>query len=247
MGWLDRLVRLRRSRLPLRWAGVGCAALLAIAATVASAVAPLGWHWLHALGETLSVWLSVLAIGGVAISLFLQIHQLRIARFQSARTLQLELMQILMADDDLLSWFPGTPGNRVERRRLIYMNLMWKYLEMGLEIGYVSEAALREHLRQQISTPTGRRLWGQVGQLYRVEANTRARHRFAVIADEVFASLNAEIPGPQGRAVVRPARDRARKIAAAAGLGALMAVAAARWGRPRSVAVGQPKNPASSG
>jgi hypothetical protein len=130
---------------------------------------------------------------------------------------------------------------------LIYMNLMWKYLEMGLEIGYVSEAALREHLRQQISTPTGRRLWGHVGKLYRVEANTRARHRFAVIADEVFASLNAEIPEPQGRAVVRPARDRTRKIAAAVGLGALMAVAAALWGRPRSVAVGQPKNPASSG
>jgi Family of unknown function (DUF6082) len=223
---LDRLVPLRRSRLPLRWAGVGCVALFAMAATVASAVAPLGWRWLHALGQTLSVWLSVLAIGGVAISLFLQIHQLRIARFQSARTLQLDLMQILMDDDDLLSWFPGTPGNRVERRRLIYMNLMWKYLEMGLEIGYVSEASLREHLRQQISTPTGHRLWSNVGQLYRVEANTRARHRFAVIADEVFAGLNAEVPKPDGLAAVRPAVKRSRKIAAAVGLGVLIAALA---------------------
>jgi hypothetical protein len=134
--------------------GVTTAFLLVVIGLVASplAVALMAdqagggdWDRLSKVGEAYgapSAILSGLAVVGVAISLIVQTRQLRAAQIQGMRVMQLELMRMLLDDPALAAVSPTSLGVSQEQwRREIYLNLLFKYLELGYATKYVPRAA----------------------------------------------------------------------------------------------------------
>lgn len=134
---------------------------------------------------------------------------------------------------------------RTEWRKNIYTNLFFKYLEMGYEIGHISEVSLRQHFAGQFRLTHAREFWRRVGDTYRVDAATKATRRFYKIVEEEHRRAlgrpgidlaptkqvpPGEIAAPDnGRACGR--RTAARCVIAGVGVGAGLVAGTAiqRW------------------
>lgn len=183
------------------------------------------WDKLSDISQTFGVasaLLSGLALAGLALSVLLQTRQLKIGQFQGMRAMQLELMRMLLEDPALAAISPKTHNiSRKQWRREIYINLLFKYLEMGYAIGYVGEEGLRGHIREQLDVPSARQFWKRSRQLWDVSATSPTRRRFFNLVDgEYHAAVDRHRTPPA--ASRPPSRVRARKgrrIVAAIGLG----------------------------
>ncbi len=164
----------------------------------------------------ISALLSGIAVGGVALSLLMQAHQTRIDQARGMRVSQLELMKVLLEDPSLRPVSPianAYPGPAW--RKSIYLNLMFKYLEMGYEIGYFSETSIRTHTTNYFQIEHAREWWGRARDDYRPDAHSRRLRRFLRIVDEQYAKAVAEraafgetgeIPDEEVVERVRPSR-----------------------------------------
>ncbi|MCW6008851.1 hypothetical protein K1W54_30550 [Micromonospora sp. CPCC 205371] len=195
--------------------GVSTAVLLVVIALVASPLAVvliadqtvgLDWARLSDIGETYgaaSAVLSGLAVVGVATSLIVQTRQLRVGQIQAMRVMQLELMRLLLEDPTLVTISPTSLGvSREQWRREIYLNLLFKYLEMGYATKYVPEGSLREHIRDQFRVESARVFWGRARPLWASNRSNNARRRFYDIVEAEYARHpRSEIEEVPSRAV----------------------------------------------
>jgi hypothetical protein len=139
--------------------------------------------------DAASAFLAGLAVAGVAVSLVMQVRQIRISQVQAARLMHLELMRMLTADPALRATSPAAVAVTPEEwRRSIYTNLFFKYLEMGFEIGHISEEALRQHFAAHFRLAHARDFWRRTAETFRVDADRRATRRFFQIVDEEYRS-----------------------------------------------------------
>jgi hypothetical protein len=148
------------------------------------------WTRLGNIGQTydgMSALLAGLALGVVAASLTLQVRQVRISQMQAIRTQQLELLKMLIDDPALRTTSPSAIGVTDEQwRRTIYMNLFFKYLEMGFSVGDISDESLRQHFSGQFQLEHVREFWLRARETFRIDADGRTSRRFFHIADEQY-------------------------------------------------------------
>ncbi|GAA2486966.1 DUF6082 family protein [Winogradskya humida] len=123
------------------------------------------WGTLSDVGQTYgaaSAVLSVLALGGVAVSLHMQRRESKAAREQSIRGLHTELLRMALDDETFLECW-GSIGDPVDvawYRQHIYLNLIVSHWQMMWEIGALTEAHLRLTAAGLFGGPLGRRYWG---------------------------------------------------------------------------------------
>jgi hypothetical protein len=142
----------------------------------------------------ISALVSSVALVGVAASLVIQTRQLRTSQLQATRAAQAEMVQIWLGNPRL--FLPGDDAT-AEPTDLYafhaFTNLVLKYLELGFEIGVVSEPSVRMQAADLFQSRYRQHWWSEVARpVYNVEAKTRRERRFARIVDEEFGKAAKE-------------------------------------------------------
>ena len=175
------------------------------------------WARLSNIGQTYgaaSAVLSALAVGGVAISLFLQANQGRANQVQMVREYQRELVRILLDDPELYlpCWrsydLPGLDINA--KRQQLFSMLRMNYAQMGYEVGIIDEPSLRgDLLKGTFQGVAGREYWMDARQRRSLNRRAPAR-RFWSIVDDEYREAVAAGPPVMGRTLgdVIPASKR---------------------------------------
>lgn len=130
---------------------------------------------------------STFTLIAVTIALFLQIRQTRVAQLQVTRTLHMQLMNLALEDKDLRqTWGPTTGVTEERRRHLLYINLIFKYLESGYVIGEFSQKTLHRTLANRFRHEIGRMFWLSAHHAYKNDATGRRAREFCKIADREY-------------------------------------------------------------
>lgn len=108
------------------------------------------------------------------------------------RALHTNIVKMAMEDTDLAEvWPPLQPGLRPRRnRQYLYANLILQHIWLNIQIGVLTEAEMRNHLRYVFGSPIMREYWAAT-------RTTRARtlvpdtpeFAFSRVGDEVFLEL----------------------------------------------------------
>lgn len=166
------------------------------------------WTRLSNIGQTYgaaSAVLSVLALGGVAVSLVLQHRESKAAREQNLRALHADLFKKALDEEIYLEcWGPiGTSTDRTWYRQHIYLNLIVSHWQLMWELGALTEVHLRLAARGIFAGPLGLRFWGEA-RLIRpaAEKGRRARAFHQILEQEYQQALThrpteAEEPSAQ--------------------------------------------------
>ncbi|MDG5807772.1 DUF6082 family protein [Streptomyces ossamyceticus] len=158
------------------------------------------WSRLSAIGQTYgatSAIVSAFALGGVAVSLFLQARQARADQIQGIRGFHTELIRMQLDDLPLYlpCWGPLDLPDDDARRQHIYTNLMVQYAWMGYEIGTIPEPLLRNMLGGMFQGHVGRRFWPMARDAWIAGAGgTRRGRRFLTVIDDEYAKAVAARP-----------------------------------------------------
>jgi hypothetical protein len=168
------------------------------------------WNRLSQIGQTYgaaSAIISALALGGVAVSLFVQAGQARAHQIQIVREYQLRLVQIVLDDPDIYlpCWRPiELPGLNLDgKRQHLFITLRINYALMGYEIGVISERGLRGDTLAGIFKGTaGREYWEETRRfwLLRTGRNRQTRQFLRIVDDEYAKAIKAG-PPIQGRVI----------------------------------------------
>jgi Family of unknown function (DUF6082) len=134
----------------------------------------------------ISAIISSVALIGVAVGLFLQARQLRIANLQTYRASHVELMKQGIEHPELWADPADTVGPTPElTRRYSTLNMQLRHLELGYLIGEIAEPSLRQNLSRIFKVPARRDYWIIVAEANRINAQSnRRKRRFVEITDE---------------------------------------------------------------
>jgi hypothetical protein len=137
----------------------------------------------------ISALISALALGGVALSLLLQVRQLKIAQLQASRAAQLELVKLAIENPGLNDTTDRWTADPAGYPRHAYVNLVFKYLELSFAIGALSERSVRVQVAYLFDSTYSREWWHTAArEVFFTEANSGRERRFAAIVDEVHGS-----------------------------------------------------------
>lgn len=177
------------------------------------------WYRLSQIGQTYgaaSAIISALALGGVAISLFLQAGQTRALQIQIVREYQLRLVEIVLDDPGIYlpCWRPiELPGLDLDgKRQHLFITLRINYALMGYEIGVISERGLRgDTLAGIFRGVAGREYWEETRRfwLLRTGRNRQTRQFLRIVDEEYTKAVKAGPPiqgriiGPQSSPIIR--------------------------------------------
>ena len=158
--------------------------------------------------SAISVLVSSVALVGVVLSLVLQARQLRVMRYETAKTLQSDYIRMIIdypeSYVDPEDEFADEAG---QLRKRVLMNWSLKQLETGYAIGVVNETSIRDEAAAMFVSSFRRDYWERFGsQAYAAAANGRARRRFVKIIDEVFYEAQRHRQDP--KAVGEPRVER---------------------------------------
>ncbi|GII76858.1 hypothetical protein Sru01_18400 [Sphaerisporangium rufum] len=149
------------------------------------------WERLSFIGQTYgaaSALLSVLALIGVSVSLFLQAREAKATREQALRMLHADLMKMAMEDPLYRrAWGPFFESDDHDGpREHMYVNLIVSQWAMEYELRTITEDHLRSIAHVLFSGPAGRRYWAKVRDLRINSTSTRRERRFHEILDEEY-------------------------------------------------------------
>ncbi|MEV6983207.1 DUF6082 family protein [Sphaerisporangium sp. NPDC051017] len=149
------------------------------------------WERLSFIGQTYgaaSALLSVLALIGVSVSLFLQAREAKATREQALRMLHADLMKMAMEDPLYRhAWGPFFDSDDHDGpREHMYVNLIVSQWSMEYELRTITDEHLRSIAHVLFSGPAGRRYWNNVRDLRITSTSTRRERRFHEILDEEY-------------------------------------------------------------
>jgi hypothetical protein len=176
-----------------------------------AALGAVNWARLSEIGQTYgaaSAILAMLALGGVAFSVFLQARQARADQIQAIRGLHTELVRIELDNLPLYlpCWGPLDIPTDDGKRRHVYTTLMMDYAWMGYEIGSIPESWLRDMLAGMFRGEVGRRYWKMTRQSWdrALGGSRRGRHFLRIVEEEHDRAASA---GPPAALATPPERD----------------------------------------
>jgi hypothetical protein len=169
------------------------------------------WEQLSWIGQTYgaaSALLSVFALIGITVSLFMQAREASAAREQALRAIHTELLQMAM-DDEVYRrcWGPFFASeDPVAQREHTYVNLIISNWQMQYEVRVFSEQHLRSAAHILFSGEVGQRFWAEVRDLRISTSSTRRERRFHEILDEEYRhALSAPASPPKPKNTTAPA------------------------------------------
>lgn len=148
------------------------------------------WSQLSDVGQTYgaaSAILAALALGGVAVSLFLQRKESKAAREQALRGLHTDLLRMALDDPEFMECWGiiGESGDMGWHRQHIYLNLIVSHWQMMWEMNVLTERHLRILARGIFGGSRGLRYWSEARDVRLVaEKGRRAREFHTVVDDE---------------------------------------------------------------
>jgi hypothetical protein len=165
------------------------------------------WTRLGNIGQTYgaaSTLISVLALTGVAGSLFFQAREAKANRDQALRSLHLDLMKMAMEDETYArAWGPFFDnGDHQAQRQHMYVNLIIEHWRMMCEFGSMTEEHLRSVAHVVFQGEPGRRFWANGRELRMRSSGSAFERRFHQVLDEEYRKALAE-----GPAVAVPVRQ----------------------------------------
>ncbi|WP_117211904.1 DUF6082 family protein [Allorhizocola rhizosphaerae] len=166
------------------WTGVLAALVITLLAPILIAVLHPSVTWIdlsnvgQAYGGVAAV-ISALALGGIAISIFLQWRQLRLAQTIALRERTFELLKFALEHPDLLPMLSGS-----EQRVRLYANLTIGHQAMWWDLGAASEESVRLELRPLFELDVVRSWWAERGPSWSAGHPTAHRRRFHEILDD---------------------------------------------------------------
>jgi hypothetical protein len=145
------------------------------------------WGQLSEIGQTygaVSALISVVALGGVAASLMLQVRSAQLDREHAYRSVHLQLIEMAFESPELLECLGfRVASSEVDRRQNLYCNQLYLALEMGYGVGALDEERLRVSVREILAGP-GRRWWGEIREVKAASIRSRRARRVFHIVDE---------------------------------------------------------------
>jgi hypothetical protein len=183
--------------------GLGLVVLSPLALRELNTFGNVDWSRLSEIGQTYgaaSALLAMLALGGVAASLFFQARQAKTSNMQAVRGFQLELQRIALDDAPLYlpCWGPLDVPTVEGKQRFLYTNLIMNYLRMGYEIGAFTGSAFHGVLVDIFSGEEGRRYWALGRSAWFMQADSRLLRRFVRIVDDEYHRAVAAGPPRHG-------------------------------------------------
>ena len=196
------------------------------------------WNVLSNIGQTygaVSALLSSLALGGVVVSLLYQARDSQNAREQTTRSLQRELIKMVMDDPSLMTaagapWGFNIPSESDAIREHLYIQMWISFLAGNYTIGELSDETARDlAARELFCSKAGRRYWAEVGKLQIAHSSGRRNRFFRILDDEYRELISSGVPVrspvkmtkasvstqvPQS-AYIRPTQELSMAIAAA--------------------------------
>lgn len=180
------------------------------------AIAGMSWSRLSEIGQaygTLAAALTALTLGMLAVSIFLQARDARIAQEHGTRTLHLELVQMAIDDPRLGLW---SLSSKTETRRQRYFNLWLMLWKTMYRLGDMTEGDLRLTLRRDLfparSDAFGQRMWQRSREAYLTNVRGRREQRFFdIVDDEYRRSVETILRRPPDRLITGRVIDATRR------------------------------------
>jgi hypothetical protein len=162
------------------------------------------WARLGNIGQTYgaaSALISVLALTGVAGSLFFQAREAKASRDQALRSLHLDLMKMAMEDHAYAeSWGPFfDDDDHVAQRQHMYINLIIEHWRMMCEFGSMTEVHLRAVSHIVFLGDPGRRFWADARELRLRSAGSKFERNFHQVLDDEYQKVLVEVAGRDTR------------------------------------------------
>jgi hypothetical protein len=161
------------------------------------------WNVLSNIGQTygaVSALLTALALGGVAASLLYQARDSQNAREQTTRSLQRELIKMVMDDPSLMTaagapWGFNIPLESGAIREHLYIQMWVSFLAGNYTIGELSDETVRDLAgRELFCSEAGRRYWTEVGKLQIAHSSGRRNRFFRILDDKYKELISNDVP-----------------------------------------------------
>lgn len=152
------------------------------------------------LGQTYgaaSAVVSAFALGGIAVSLFLQARQAKADQIQAIRGFHTELVRMELDNLPLYlpCWGPLKIPSADGKKQHIYTTLMMDYAWMGYEVGSIPEPLLRDMLGGMFQGDVARRYWTMARAAWVAASHGSRRGRgFLAIVDDEYGKAKAAGP-----------------------------------------------------
>jgi hypothetical protein len=193
---------------------------------------PVDWQLMADVGQAyggISAILSGLAFIAVAATVFMQFRQTRISQLQAVNATQIELFRTAYDHPDLQTAWRGSPVSKLSStmwRRHTYLNLVFRYFQLGYELRVISDGAIRQGAAERFGTQFSRDYWANGRIMWANSANSVRQRRFIKIIDEAYQSAASDPPTSEPQEDPEPAvievaspmdkKDSAEPIAIAA-------------------------------
>jgi hypothetical protein len=177
-----------------------------LALGVLSSASRVNWKALSDVGQTygaISALLAALALGGVAVSVFLQARQTRYARWEASRARHSELVRFALERPHYQQVF-GISAH-ASGGLFAYLNLMLQHWMTLWEFGDMSDRQLRQYLHDVFSSEAGRAYWITVSEARSTDVNTKRERQFHQIACQEFEQAKMTMPMTSNNEIRHPA------------------------------------------
>jgi hypothetical protein len=187
----------------------------------------LNWSRLANVGQTyegIGSLLTIFALIGVVISLFIQLREHRASKLQILRSYHLELIKISLTDPTYGRIWTGLPNaSDEELKETAFINMILWLWESRWDLGDMDEASLRAALSMELfPSEASRRFWELFGSS-RALSKTTSKHRkkfLDIIDSEYQKAVAANPPQIPSADTVKAVTRRNRIALASIALGA---------------------------
>lgn len=159
------------------------------------------WERLSFIGQTygaMSAIIAVLALVGVAVTLYYQAREARRVADEGRRQAMGELLRMAMADPDLDEcWGPVEhDADPKARKQLIYTNMIVTQWGTAFRAGSTPPDRLRRNATEMFQGAIGRDYWAKARRSRLSAPGSRSEQRFNRILDEAYRDAVAIAPAP---------------------------------------------------
>jgi hypothetical protein len=140
--------------------------------------------------------ISSVALIGVAIGLLLQARQLRASQLQASRSLQAELVKLVIEDPSIETVIDSTT-DPADLPKAAFLNLFIMFLRTSYELKAISKASVSFQAQRIFAVEYPRSWWTLTRDTYmKIEAVTKREKEFAALIDSKFQDAIRSLKSP---------------------------------------------------
>lgn len=155
------------------------------------------WQRRSTVGQTygaMSALLAALALGGVAVSVFLQRQESRASRAFAFRAIHIDLLKMAMDDFELRSCMTISALGEVASRQHLYCNLLFSFWETRYALGELHDEEITGLAAQLLGTAPGYRFWTNEREYRFKYVGSPQGMRFRRAFDDEYRRFSEPIP-----------------------------------------------------